>query len=250
MKSTGFLLINVFIFDIMIEVLSLWTRVNQYASKYQSGQLVVDAFNSSLAEVQNEVYNDLSPFYQTNEKVRGLLNVWVKSLNDTFVSGSFEMPSGDGDPQFDRVVSMAITDGANPPVIQYEINPITEGELVYANRIPQRKPDASKKRVYYLMDGPLIIKTAPNTVALPFLLYYLCYPATAKIAFTYTQTDDEDIMTYDAANSVDLEWAKDAFNILLYKMLEKYGIDTRDQWVSEYARIGISKPILNAGGAS
>lgn len=232
----------------MIAVLDLWSRVNQYAAKYQSGQTVVDTFNGALAEVQAEVYNDLSPFYQINEKVRGLLNVWVGSLNANFTAGSYTMPSGPTDPKFDRVISMGITDGLTPPTILYEINPITEGELVYANRIPQRKPDASKKRVYYFMDGPLIIKTAPNTVALPFILYYLSYPSEAKIAFTYSLTNDEYIMTYDAGNSTDLEWAEDAFNIILYKMLEKYGVETRDMWLEEYSRIGVSKPVLNTGG--
>lgn len=228
----------------MIAVLDLWNRVNQYAQKYASGQTVVDTFNGALAEVQAEVYNDLSPFYQQNEKVRGLLNVWVKNINATFTSGSYTSV----DPQFDRVVSMAITEGATPPVMLYEINPITEGELVYANRIPQRKPDPAKKRVYYFMDGPVTINAAPNTVALPFIMYYLTYPTEAKIAFTYSLTNDEYIMTYDAGNSTDLEWVTDAFNIILYKMLEKYGVETRDQWIEEYSRLGISKPILNTGG--
>lgn len=230
----------------MIAVLDLWNRVNQYAQKFQSGQTVVDTFNGALAEVQAEIYNDLSPFYQENEKVRGLLNVWVKVVNATFTAGSYTS----GDAQFDRVVSMAITDGNTPPVMLYEINPITEGELVYANRIPQRKPDPSKKRVYYFMDGPLIIKAAPNTVALPFIMYYLTYPTLAKIAFTYSVVSDEYVMAYDSGNSTNLAWTTDAFNIILYKMLEKYGEETRDQWISEYSRLGISKPILNTGGNS
>jgi len=228
----------------MIAVLDLWNRVNQYASKYMSGQTIVDTFNGALAEVQAEIYNDLSPFYQENEKVRGLLNVWVKSVNATFAAGSYTS----GDTQFDRVVSMAITDGNTPPIMLYEVNPITEGELVYANRIPQRKPDPTKKRVYYFMDGPLIIKTAPNTIALPFIMYYLSYPTLAKIAFTYTEVDDEYVMTYDDANSDDLGWVIDAYNIILYKMLEKYGVETRDQWTAEYAKLGLAKPVLNTGG--
>jgi hypothetical protein len=234
----------------MIAVLDLWNRVNQYAAKYQSGQAVVATFNAALAEVQAEVYNDLSPYYQVNEKVRGLLNVWVKVLNATFSAGAYTMPNGNNDPEFDRVISLAITNGSNPATILYEVNPITEGELVYANRIPQRAPDATKKRVYYLMDGPLTINVRPQTVNLPFVLYYLVYPTKSEIAFTYTETDDEDVMTYDEDNSTNLGWSKDAFNIILYKMLEKYGIETRDQWTAEYARMGLAKPILNQGGNS
>ena len=227
----------------MITVLSLWERVNQMAAKYQSGQTVVDTFNGALAEVQAEIYNDLSSYYQVNEKVRALLNPWVKTTNGTFTAGSFTS----ADAQFDRVVSIGITDGSNPATILYEVNPITEGELVYANRIPQRKPDASKKRVYYFMGGLNIIKTAPNTVALPFVMYYLSYPTVANIAFTYSEVNDEYIMTY-SGTSVNLGWAPDAFNIILYKMLEKYGVETRDLWIAEYSRLGISKPVINQGG--
>jgi hypothetical protein len=234
----------------MIAVLDLWNRVNQYAQKYQSGQTVVDTFNGALSEVQAEIYNDLSPFYQENEKVRGLLNVWVGSKTASFTSGAYTMPSGPTDPKFDRVVSMGITDGLTPLTILYEINPITEGELVYANRIPQRRPDASKKRVYYYMDGPLVIKVTPATVVSPFILYYLMYPSEAKIAFTYSLVSDEYVMTYDAGNSTNLAWTTDAFNIILYKMLEKYGVETRDSWLEEYSRLGVSKPVLNTGGNS
>lgn len=222
-------------------VLDLWTRVNQYSAKYQSGQNVVAAFNASLTEVQNEIYNDLSPFYQGNEKVRGLLAPWVKSISATFTNGVYTT----ADAQFDRPLAISATDGTN---LIYDIAPITEGELVSYTLIPQRKPDLAKKRVYYLMATPTVIHIFPKPASLPFLMYYLGYPTLAKIAFTYTETDDEDVMTYDAGNSTQLGWSQDAFNIILYKMLEKYGIDTRDQWIAEYSRLGISKPILNTGG--
>ena len=228
----------------MISVLTLWERVNQYAAKYQSGQTVVDTFNGALAEVQAEIYNDLSPFYQENEKVRGLLNPWVKSVSATFVTGSYTS----NDPLFDRVISIAIRDTQIPPNILYAVAPITESELVYANQIPQRKPDLSKSRVYYLMNGTTTIEIFPKPGTVPAIIYYLSYPSEAKIAFTYTEVNDEYVMTYDAANSDDLAWVTDAYNIILYKMLEKYGVETRDQWIEEYSRLGISKPVLNAGG--
>jgi len=228
----------------MISVLTLWERVNQMAQKYQSGQTVVDTFNGALAEVQAEIYNDLSSYYQVNEKVRALLNPWVKNVAATFTTGLYTS----NDAQFDRVISIAIRDTQNPPNILYAVNPITEGELVYADQIPQRKPDLAKKRVYYLMAGPATIEIFPKPGTVPAIVYYLSYPTLAKIAFTYNLTNDEYVMTYDAGNSTQLGWALDAFNIILYKMLEKYGVETRDQWIEEYSRLGISKPILNQGG--
>lgn len=233
----------------MIKVLDLWTRLNQYSAKYQSGAVVVDTFNAALAETQAEIYNDLSDFYQTNEKVRGLLGPWVKKINQLIINGILDMTSAiDEDDEFDRIVAMGVTDGAILSVSLYEINPITEGELVYTSRIPQRKPDQTKKRIYFMMDGATIINLFPVIASIPCLIYYIVFPTEAKIAFTYTETDDEDVMTYSPTDSIDLAWTKDAENIIIYKMLQKYGITSRDNWVAEYSKIGIDTSIFMQQG--
>lgn len=230
----------------------LWLRLSQYGGKYQSGAQVVATFNGALSEVQNEIFSTLSPFYSTNEKIRGILAVWVKSLNATAVNGSYAIPSSPSDPQFDRVISLGVTDTATPPNILYEINPISEGELVFANRMPQRRPDITKKRVYYLVDAPTTINFFPKPASIPFLMYYLVFPTEAKIAFTYTSTSDEDIMTYDSGNSVQLQWTKDARNLILYKMLEKYGVTVREQLLEAYSQLGLTEMLSqpNNGGQS
>lgn len=246
-----FIFKNVYLYCMVIDIYQdLWLRVSQYAQKYMSGAQNVATFNGALSEVQNEVFSMLSPYYSTNEKVRGLLAVWVKSINATATNGVYSIPSGSNDPQFDRVISLAVTDGANPPNIQYEINPISEGELVYVNRLPQRKPDLTKKRVYFLVDAPTTINFFPKVASLPFFMYYIVFPTEAKIAFTYTETDDEDVMTYDSGNSVQLQWTKDARNLILYKMLEKYGVTVREQLLQVYAQLGISEMLSqpNNGG--
>jgi hypothetical protein len=46
-------------------------------------------------------------------------------------------------------------------------------------------------------------------------------------------------MTYDAGNTVDLAWPSSAANLILYKMLEKYGVSVREQLLQEYAKYGI-----------
>lgn len=236
----------------MIKVLDIWNRLNQYAQKYQSGVIVADTFNAALAETQLEIYNDLSNFYQTNEKVRGLLGPWVKVATTPIVNGVIDMTTVvTGSDEFDRVVAMGVTTGASPFPSLYEINPITEGELVYANRIPQRKPDVTAKRVYFLMDGATVINLAPVVASLPVIIYYLIFPTEAKINFTYTVTDDEDIMVYNPTGSIDLAWTKDAENIIIYKMLQKYGITSRDLWISEYSKIGVDASLfMQQGGKS
>lgn len=224
----------------MIQVNQLWKRTGQYGVKYQAGQNLVDAFNGALDEVQLELYNQLAPIYQSNEKVRSLLAVWVKKQYDTASNGTYTVGNSQG--LFDRVVGMSVTDTTAPtPNILYAIEPIMEAELTYAARIPQRAPSLAKKRVYYLVDGPTTINLYPAAASIPFLLFYLVFPTAAYIAFTYTETDDEYIQTYDPTNSQDLAWTSDAFNLILYMMLDKFGVSVREQLLMEYAKLGLTE---------
>jgi len=216
----------------MIDVLYIWNRLADYGQKYMSGTDKVDAFNSKLAEVQAEVYNDLSPYYETNIKVRDILRPWAKKLTGTATSGVITATVASY--EFDRVISIGITIAG----AFFGANEITEEELVEVARIPQRRPDSAKKQVYYLTSGTNIITLAPLE-ALAYTAYVLVMPKEAKIAFTLTSTDDEDVMTYNSAGSTDLEWNKNAQNIIIYKMLEKYGISNRELWLTEYAKLGI-----------
>jgi hypothetical protein len=219
----------------MVSTYWIWQRIAQYSVKYQSGQDVVDTFNGALDEVQKEIFSDLSPLYQTNEKVRLLLQPWVRSGDFVATNGSFNIPDNN-EYKFSRIV--AISTGA-AGAYGFSVSPITEGELVMYNQIPQRKPDASKNRYYYKVSDPAIVNIYPADVSTPVIVHYLAYPKQAKIAFTYTEVEDEYVQNLNADNTVDLLWTPDAANIILYKMLEKYGITTRDQWVSEYAKYGV-----------
>lgn len=213
----------------------IWKRLADYGKKFQSGQDAVDEFNTRIAEVQLEVANDLSPFYQVNELVRGVLAPHVRQVTAvTNGSGLFARPTVTGE-KFMRVLGLGVVDVQGN--YRFEITPSTENEIGISQRIPQRRPDFTKKIVHYIpikTDIQLYPKSAIN-----YSMYYMIYPLSAKIAFTYTSTDDEDVMTYDAANSTDLAWDDNASNIILYKMLEKYGIVNREAWLAEYSRLGL-----------
>ncbi len=219
----------------------LWKRLADYSKKFQSGMDVVDEFNTKIAEIQIEVMNDLSPFYQTNELVRGVLNPWVRKINGiSNASGVITRPVV-GAEVYLRPLSFGVVDANNKYL--FEINPSLENEITIAQRLPQRKPSVVKKIVNYIPDGQTI-QLYPEE-AIRYKLYYLIYPTEAHIAFTYTSTADEDVMTYDAANSEDLAWDGNASNIILYKLLEKYGVGNREQLLIEYGKLGVN---ISLGG--
>lgn len=217
----------------MISVKLIWDRIGAYAQKYQAGTDIVAYFNSALAEVQSEIFTDLAPLYDENEKIKTLLDVWVKEQTGSSSSAGV-VTVGTSPDVVNRPLSAGYTTSGN---IVFGIPGVTESELVAIARIPQRAPDVTKKNVYYRFNSPATLQFYPKTTV-PYDLFYLVYPTVASIAFTYSTTSDEDIMTYDSANSVQLAWPASATNLILYKMLEKYGISVREQLLQEYSKYG------------
>lgn len=219
-----------------MKVLFLWNRCSDYIQKYQSGADIVDYFNTKLSEVQYELFNDLSPLYNKNEMVKDLLNFWVRQqAGSSMIDGSQSIGT---DPEIvNRPLSIGYTDGTN---ILFSITEASESELVASARMPQRAPNVAKKIVYYRFNSPGTVNFYPAAIT-PYFAYYLVYPSEAKIAFTYTSTDDEDIMTYDDADSIDLAWPESADNLIIYKMLEKIGVSIREELLQAYAKYGITQ---------
>ena len=224
----------------------LWKRLADYAKKFQSGMDVVDEFNTRLAEVQLELVNTLAPYYQVNEKVRSIMSIWVRSLSGTSSStGLIVRPPVVDGVEFMRVLSMGYVNSTG--LMSFDISQTTEGEIVIANRIPQRRPSIAKRIVNYVSVGNTI-QLYPQQ-AIQYSMFYLVYPKEAKIAFAYTSIDDEDVMTLDVANTVNLAWDKTAANIILYMMMEKYGVGNREMLLVEYGKLGINAS-LNEGGSN
>lgn len=228
----------------MIKILDVWNRISAYGSKYQSGMDTVAYFNSSISEVQKEIFNDTSPFFDVNDKVRVLLNSWVREQYGlTDASG---IDTIGGAPEIvNRLLSVGVTDGSQN--LLFSIPETTESELVGIARMPQRAPNFAAKKVYYRFNDPDQLQLYPRQ-AINYLTYYLIYPLESHIAFTFTETDDEDIMTYDPTNSVDLAWPDSAYNLIVYKVLEKYAIEVREQLLQSYAAFGFNQ--TSAGGES
>lgn len=213
----------------------LWLRLADYAAKYQSGTDVVSAFNSKLAEVQVETFNNLAPFYQISEKVKTLLDTWVKEQVGSSDSTGLAV-AGTNPEVVNRPISIGYVLSGN---IAFSIVPVEETELVAIARMPQRQPNVAKKNVYYRFNAPSTLQFYPKAIT-PYDMFYFIYPSEAHIAFTYTSTADEDIMTYDPTDSIDLAWPSSASNLILYGMLQKYGVSVREALLQEYSNYGIN----------
>lgn len=226
----------------MVEIYGfLWKRYLDYSKKYQLQVDTVDDFNTKIAELQLEAITLLGSHYQANEKVRSLLAPWIRRIYDTSdQNGQLLQPQRVGVEEettetFYRLVGMGVTDGNGK--LLYGISPAMEAEIVEFMRIPQRKPDLTKLRAYYINYDD-VIQLYPEQ-EIPYILWYLIYPTAAQLAFTYELVEGEYVQTYDPENSVDLYWDKNASNLLLYMLLEKYGISSRDDLLAEFGKLGI-----------
>jgi hypothetical protein len=226
----------------MIPIYFVWERLNDYAKKHQSGQDTVADFNSKIAEVQLEVHTDLSPFYRENVKIRNLFQPWIRKFTGTEASGQISFPIVEGE-VVDRILSGAYM---NAGALQFGAHEISEGEIAMINDVPQRRPGVAKKNIYYYTDSANVINTlkASTDPNLSMLFYYLIFPTDASISFTEAEYADEYVQAFDEANSVNLGWNMDAANIIIYKMLEKYGITTREPWLTEYSKLGVTEQMM------
>ena len=225
----------------------LWLRYIDYAKKYQLQIDAVNDFNSKIDEVQREIISILSEYYQKNDKVRTLLSPFTRRLYDqSDQNGQILFPQRVGveeqtTEEYYRLLGLGITDENGK--ILFSVDKTDEDELIYSYRVPQRKPNADKNAVYYLQYNS-VIQLYPEE-QFYYVLYYLIYPTTATLVFTYNIVDGEYVQTHDQNSTIDLQWDKNASNLLLYMLLEKYGISSRDELLSEFGRFGVQFSLKN-----
>lgn len=206
---------------------TLYDRVNDYLKKYQSGFDTVDDYNGKFYQVQYELANYLIHIYARNERAQQYLQPLIVSADVTgSASGVMATPA-----DFMQFLS---AEYAGKPVHKVSVN-----QLVAYEELPQRRGDLTKKRVNItgINNGWLAKPASAYTIT----VNYVKHPPVSTIAFTLTETADEDILTYDEANTEDFVWSEDCINLLVYMMLEKVGIAVREEILREYAQLGLNQ---------
>ena len=206
---------------------TLYDRVQDYLKKYQSGFDTVNEYNGKFSEVQYEFANYLISVYGRNERARQYLQPLLLSADVTGSgSGIMQTPT--------LFMHFLSADYMSRPVHMLSVN-----QLMAFEQIPQRRGDLAKKRVNLTgINNGWLAKPAS---AYAITVQYVKHPPVSTIAFTITATADEDILTYDDAATVDFVWSEDCINLLLYMMLSKVGMATREEVISQYAQLGLNQ---------
>lgn len=98
-----------------------------------------------------------------------------------------------------------------------------------------KRPSMSKPKMVQVNGG---FNVAPRGVSVV-VLYYFRLPKQATFAYTTTtanlNTGAGGQIVYDAKNSQKLEWGVNLKNEFVGRLLEKFGIVTRDQFIEQYS---------------
>lgn len=221
----------------MIRTEEMFLSLAEYGKDYYCGNDPIPEFNSKLNEAQNMLFDLLSAQYDYNERTRILLRPFIKSPNSPLQSNSSgvitSLPS-----MFNRFLSCTYTYQGK----RYQMYYAKDNEFIEADFIPQRKADISKGIAYVNYNNG-VLRVIPR-IELSIDLTYVAYPSEVKLVYDYNVSRNS-FAQVNEAQTVNLEWNEDAYNLLLSALLLKYSLIDKDQFKTEIANYMLSGDLIN-----
>lgn len=205
----------------MISVVRLWETLMQSSKNGTNGYQTASEFNRDLSSVQTSLLGLLCPQYAMNTYVQELLTPFLKS-----VTVSTTRPA-----ECAYFLGATINDIASFPITPLQA-PIYESS-------PIRKPSATNLTAYhYLINGGI---TYIYDGTLAGTMQYIRYPLASTIVLTPVSDANRDYVVPTAG--VELEWNENAFNFILYMMMQKLGLEMKENLILEYSNAGIQMEV-------
>lgn len=222
----------------MISIVTIFKSFCEYNKKYVCGPDPMPEFNRKINEVQKELMDLIAPQYDINERIKNLMRPFIKQHSATgIMSGLNPYPA-----DLYRMVG-AVT--VNQSATQFTAHNTYENGANLNDLIPQRRPSVSGKIAYYQysVDG---IQLYPNTIS-ECSYYYIKSPVNGVLNYVFeADPDTDEMLLVEDIDTVDLEWDESAFNLILYKLLEKYGAIEKDVLDIEFSKAGLKSDIATA----
>lgn len=208
----------------MISVVDLYNSTSQRMKSGTSGYTTQDEWNNILSSVQKELAEYLFTFYESNTQVQDALSFLAKPATASVTSAGLSKPS-----DYLHFISASVG--------EYEVYPVKLNQRKIISQLPSRKPSTTTNKYYYFMEDNKI-KFLP-AVNLSVNYTYLRKPAEASVVLTATSDEYNDYLVPSVG--VNLEWGTTMFNLIMYMMLEKLGVESKDQLTIEFSQLGIQK---------
>lgn len=224
----------------MISTADLLAYVEQLAKNGTAGYSTEEEKNKAIYSVQYEVLSILCDNYENNQKVSDWLINHVRfdeiTTNDNGSLGLDLYGSGSdvGDGSYYRTLSILL-DGT------YICRKVNINSIGAYKTSPIRKPDITKNRaLYYFAEGDIFMLPSQS---MNVTHYYCKNPDIAKIAYTESEDGDGDYLVVDELETIDIDFPEGLFNLFAYLMLEKLGIEMKEQLLSQYSQLGLTRTI-------
>lgn len=200
-----------------MDVVRLWKTVNQLAKTETSGYQDQDEFNRDMNAVSDGIMS-MSSIDSANQSWIDLFAPFSKSANVSINSSGIGTKPTD----YYRGRTGSID---NKPCFPIAVN---EKDMFGTS------PIRNTVNVYWLENGSL--NFLPARVA-TCRFSYLRKPAVASIVLTPVSDPDDDYLVPTVGTQ--LEWDDNAFNLFVYMMLSRLGMEMKGQLEMEFANFGI-----------
>jgi len=218
----------------------LWQTVNQIAKSTTSGYQSEEEWNRDLYSVQWSVISLLCDNYENNQKVSDALVNHVIISDETTnsfgvlpITGAGSGSDVDGNNYYRTLAVNLVVDDVEYPATKVNIN-----ERATTQTSPIRKMRLDTHRVGYSFGENSLLLLPEDAMNIRW--YYCKKPVEATLVLTTVSTDDSDYQEVDETATTDLEFPESLFNIFTYEMLQRLGIEQKDNLITEYSQLGIN----------
>lgn len=222
----------------MIDNYYIYNRIRDLSKTGTSGYQSLDQYNRDSIQVCNHVSEMLATNYEKNGAIVDALALLIKSATSDVVSdgsGIVALPN-----DFLHLDSMGLVLNAKYCGFQ-KINR-NEVDMIMSSSV--RKFDPAKNHVgYYREDGE--IKALPPQVFTITAFRYIRKPVNPVLALTNVSTGNDDYQTLDPDNTTDWEFGSSVADLIVYLMLEKLGVQMKEELLLEYSKLGIDRATIN-----
>jgi hypothetical protein len=224
----------------VINVDTLYSRIEDLAHKDKAGYLSPTEFNRHLIECQTLLYEYYFAQYEKHQVIPEALRTFVAQETVALTSeGRLALPADYEHAlrvEYRRVTNVA---GGEPTIALVGAVPIHQSELTLTLSSPVRQPSLTKGLIYYHIGGDELW-LYPTSLTGSCQVTYLRTPVTPFRDTTLDSTND--IYNYDSSGSTQLEWDASEQPAFVDLLLYHYGLPVKDsaiiQWVAGKKGVG------------
>lgn len=247
-----------------IDVFYLWTSFNGLVNSFQGGFYPpITVFMPAVNAISNEIWQEWTPQAENDQKIQEDLKPFLRTKNCVVVNensnyGFFQNPVDYGYYSDSRLIvhegkicgqsgvscSRAASDEQSEfeeveryrdGVEEVNVQSISSSKWAACLSSVTKKPTLQKPKITQMS---IQFKVAPRNIPVVVLDYYV-NPTDAVFAYTTTtpnvQTGSGDQIVYNQSQSTPLQWSPTLINEFLWRLAERFGITTKDQFLTQYA---------------